>query len=72
VACGPPSPVCRILTRDWDLLTRAQEAGIVRSDVGVAEVLGLLIGVSHAAEQGAWDTRMRQRTLRVIFDGLRR
>jgi AcrR family transcriptional regulator len=54
------------------LLTRAQEAGIVRSDVGVGEVLGLLIGVAHAAEQGAWDTRMRQRTLRVIFDGLRR
>ena len=54
------------------LLTRAQEAGIVRSDVGVGEVLGLLIGVAHAAEQGTWDTRMRQRTLRVIFDGLRR
>ena len=54
------------------LLMRAQRAGVVRADVGVAEVLGLLMGVAHAAEQGAWDPRMQRRALRVIFDGLRR
>jgi AcrR family transcriptional regulator len=53
------------------LLTRAQQAGIVRDDVGVSEVLGLLMGLAHAAEQGAWDARVQRRTLRVIFDGLR-
>jgi AcrR family transcriptional regulator len=54
------------------LLARAQRAGIVRDDVGVAEVLGLLMALAHAAEQGAWDARMQRRTLGVVFDGLRR
>jgi AcrR family transcriptional regulator len=53
------------------LLGRAQQAGLVRDDVGVAEVLGILIGMAHAAEQGAWNQRMQRRTLAVIFDGLR-
>jgi AcrR family transcriptional regulator len=53
------------------LLMRAQRAGVVRADVGVAEVLGLFMGVAHAAEQSAWDPRMQRRALRVIFDGLR-
>jgi hypothetical protein len=53
------------------LLVRAQRAGVVRADVGVAEVLGLLMGVAHAAEQSAWDLRMQRRALGVIFDGLR-
>jgi hypothetical protein len=53
------------------LLGRAQQAGLVRDDVGVAEVLGILIGMANAAEQGAWNQRMQRRTLAVIFDGLR-
>jgi AcrR family transcriptional regulator len=53
------------------LLMRAQKADVVRADVGVGEVLGLLMGVAHAAEHGAWDPRMQRRALRVIFDGLR-
>ena len=54
------------------LLLRAQKAGLVRKDVGVAEVLGILMGVAHAAEQGGWDKEMQGRVLEVIFDGLRR
>jgi AcrR family transcriptional regulator len=54
------------------LLTRAQHAGVVREDVGVAEVLGILMGLAHAAEQGSWDARMQRRALGVVFDGLRR
>jgi AcrR family transcriptional regulator len=53
------------------LLGRAQQAGLVRKDVGVAEVLGILVGMAHAAEQGGWNKRMQRRTLAVIFDGLR-
>lgn len=53
------------------LLARAQQAGLVRKDVGVAEVLGILVGLAHAAEQGGWNKQMQRRTLSVIFDGLR-
>jgi AcrR family transcriptional regulator len=53
------------------LLVRAQRTGVVRKDVGVGEVLGILLGLAHAAEQAAWDTRMQRRALTVIFDGLR-
>jgi AcrR family transcriptional regulator len=54
------------------LLACAQQAGLVRHDVGVAEIIGLLMGLAHAAEQGAWDARTLDRTLRIVFDGLRR
>ena len=54
------------------LLAQAQEAGVVREDVGIAELLGLITGIAHAAEQGAWDRGMQRRTLAVLFDGLRR
>jgi hypothetical protein len=62
--------------REWRaaggrLLARAQQAGLVRKDVDVAEVLGILVGMAHAAEQGGWNKRMQRRTLAVIFDGLR-
>jgi AcrR family transcriptional regulator len=54
------------------LLVRAQQAGLVRKDVGATEVLGLLIGLANAADQGCWDARMQRNTLRIVFDGLRR
>lgn len=51
------------------LLVRAQEAGQVRGDVRLDEVLALLT----AAAQGAlrWSPDLRERTLAVIFAGLR-
>jgi hypothetical protein len=53
------------------VLSRAQHSGLVRKDVGAVEVLGILVGMAHAAEQGGWNERMQRRTLAVIFDGLR-
>ncbi|MFB9836381.1 TetR/AcrR family transcriptional regulator [Actinoallomurus acaciae] len=51
------------------LLSRAQEAGAVRGDVGLPEVMTLLVGASQAAERA--DVEVRDRALNVVFDGLR-
>jgi AcrR family transcriptional regulator len=53
------------------LLTRAQWAGTVRADIGVAELIGLLVGTSRAVEQAGWDPKVQARILAVVFDGLR-
>jgi AcrR family transcriptional regulator len=53
------------------LLGRAQEAGAVRGDVGLAEVMTLLVGASQAAERVGGDHAVRDRALSVVFDGLR-
>ncbi|MFB4281677.1 MULTISPECIES: SbtR family transcriptional regulator [unclassified Nonomuraea] len=53
------------------LLVRAQEAGAVRADVGMEELLALLSGTCLAAQQNNWDEGLRTRTLGVVFDGLR-
>jgi len=49
------------------LLERAQEAGAVRADVGAAEVMALLAGMSYAAGRAG----ARRDVLRIAFDGLR-
>ncbi|MDN3351406.1 TetR/AcrR family transcriptional regulator [Actinomadura sp. DC4] len=53
------------------LLDRAQEAGAVRRDVGLAEIMTLLVGASQAAERVGGDPGVRDRALSVVFDGLR-
>lgn len=53
------------------LLTRAQQAGAVRDDIGVTELTALLAGASRAAEFVGWDGDMRARTLAIVLDGLR-
>jgi AcrR family transcriptional regulator len=53
------------------LLTRAQEAGAVRSDLRPADLIALLVGTSKAAEHTGWDPETHARTLRVVLDGLR-
>lgn len=53
------------------LLVRAQEAGAVRGDVGMAELLALLSATCLAAQHNNWDEGLRTRTLAVVFDGLR-
>ncbi len=52
------------------LLSRAQEAGAVRRDLEVPELIGLLAGTSRAIEFATGDAA-RQRILAVILDGLR-
>ncbi len=54
------------------LLTAAQEAGAVRADIGLPEVLMLLVGASQAAERVGADREVRDRALSVVLDGLRR
>ncbi|MCO5998337.1 TetR/AcrR family transcriptional regulator [Actinoallomurus rhizosphaericola] len=53
------------------LLGRAQEAGAVRPDVGLPEILTLLVGASQAAEHVGGDAEVWTRALAVVFDGLR-
>jgi AcrR family transcriptional regulator len=53
------------------LLTRAQHAGAVRTDVGLDEVLALLTSTSQGALHAGWDPTLQRRTLTILFDGLR-
>ena len=53
------------------LLSSAQRAGTVRADIGIAELLALLVGASRALQQLAGDADLEARTLAVILDGLR-
>ncbi|TMR11117.1 TetR/AcrR family transcriptional regulator [Nonomuraea zeae] len=53
------------------LLARAQEAGAVRRDVGMEELLALLSAACLAAQHNNWGDDLRARTLAVVFDGLR-
>jgi AcrR family transcriptional regulator len=50
------------------LLTRAQEAGVVRPDVDIAEVIQMVIGI---AKIPASDPRQTARIVRIALDGLR-
>ncbi|MCP2334794.1 SbtR family transcriptional regulator [Actinomadura rupiterrae] len=52
------------------LLVRAQEAGAVRSDVRVDEVLVLLASTSQAALHPGWSPDLQRRTLVTVFRGL--
>ncbi len=53
------------------LLTHAQQAGAVRRDVQVAELIALVVGASRASEHSGWKRGVRAKVLEVIFDGLR-
>jgi AcrR family transcriptional regulator len=50
------------------LLVRAQEAGVVRPDVTIAEVIQMVIGI---AKIPAGDPSQTERILRIALDGLR-
>ena len=53
------------------LLTRAQQAGAVRTDIGAAELKAVLVGASRAVEHIGDDPATRARTIAVLLDGLR-
>ncbi len=53
------------------LLSRAQRAGAVRSDVGVEEILALLHGLAAANNRYAGPAAERARLWAVVLDGLR-
>jgi AcrR family transcriptional regulator len=52
------------------LLERAQRAGAVRPDVGLPELMALLVGASRAVEHAAAED-VRARLVGIILDGLR-
>lgn len=53
------------------LLVNAQNAGTVRFDIDVPEVMILLVSATRAAEYAGEDGDLRDRTLKIILDGLR-
>jgi hypothetical protein len=53
------------------LLERAQAAGRVRRDIGVPEVIALLVGGITMADRANADPAVRARTFAVLFDGLK-
>ena len=53
------------------LLRRAQDAGEVREDVRVDEVLALLSSTCQGAMRAGWDEDLQDRTLAIVFAGLR-
>jgi AcrR family transcriptional regulator len=53
------------------LLARARQAGAVRDDVQITEVMALLTSTCYGALHGGWDHDLQHRTLAVIFTGLR-
>jgi AcrR family transcriptional regulator len=57
-----------LFTAGEPLLTRAQEAGVVRADVDIAEVIQMVMGI---AKIPASDPRQTQHILRIALDGLR-
>ena len=54
-----------------DLVTRAQDAGALRSDIGPADMAMLFAGIGHAAALAGVNPVLRQRYLTVVLDGLR-
>jgi AcrR family transcriptional regulator len=50
------------------LLKRAQEAGVVRRDVGIAEVIQMVVGI---AKIPTGDPAQKLQVLRIALDGLR-
>jgi AcrR family transcriptional regulator len=54
-----------------DLLRRAKQAGTVRADIELGDLLALLIGASGALQQVGPDPAARSRVLTVIVDGMR-
>ena len=62
--------VCRtsLFEAGEPLLKRAQEAGVVRSDVNIGEVIQMVIGI---AKIPAGDPSQTERILRIALDGLR-
>ena len=53
------------------LLDQAKAAGAVRKDVRADEVTALLAATSQAALHAGWDADLRERTLAIVFAGLR-
>jgi AcrR family transcriptional regulator len=67
---APLFKVCRasLFAAGEPLLTRAQDAGVVRPDVGIGEVLQMVMGI---AKIPVGDPAQKQHMLGIALDGLR-
>lgn len=54
-----------------ELLSRAQAGGAVRKDLGVDEVVAVLVAATRAAEHAASSAGLQRRVVGLVFDGLR-
>lgn len=64
-------PVASLQDELQALLAGGQQAGTVRDDVGITEVIALLSAASDAALRSGWEEDLQRRVLAVIFAGLR-
>jgi AcrR family transcriptional regulator len=53
------------------LLLRAQCVGAAREDVGITELMAVIVAASRVAEFAGNDSALRKRAIAVVFDGLR-
>lgn len=53
------------------LIERAADAGMVRDDVGIDDVLDMAAAIAWIGEQPLRDATQRKRLLRIVIDGLR-
>ncbi|WP_405020397.1 TetR/AcrR family transcriptional regulator [Kitasatospora sp. NBC_00070] len=60
-----------IQARLAELLAGAQRAGAVRPELGLPELIALLVGTGATMEQLGADPAARERIFEVLFDGLR-
>lgn len=65
-------PITSLADVVGELLRRAQEAGAVRPEVRRDEVMALLESACQGALSGGWTDDLRDRTLAILFAGLRR
>jgi AcrR family transcriptional regulator len=61
---------CEVENAFTVLLTRAQEAGYIRTDVTIADLFGLVMGTCAMANQPASDAS-QARMLAIVFDGMK-
>ncbi|MGW0431769.1 TetR/AcrR family transcriptional regulator [Micromonospora sp. NPDC003197] len=66
------SPLGTLADAVGELLVRGQQAGAVRREVRLDEVMALLESTCQGALLGDWDSDLRQRTLNIVFAGLKR
>ena len=72
VFASAASPREKVLRAVSDLVSRAQAAGAIRTDIGPGDVSMLFSGVAHAtAIAGELQPMLRERFVRIILDGLR-
>jgi AcrR family transcriptional regulator len=60
----------RFIAATERVLGRAQRAGVVRDDIGAADIQRLMCGVEHAARIGANSRVLGERYLTILLDGL--